>query len=287
MKNKLTYAQRLKSLLFFIITSRYFPNFKKPRSFNEKINHRKRYHEHKLFTVCSDKIKVRDFVRDNGFGDILINKIDELEKITPSKIHSLINGHDGIVVKANHNSGHVYLIDGSTSEEKIEVICNDLNKQLKVKYGFGHGEYWYNDIEPMILVESLIKPDDGCDLKDYKFHCFKQKDGTIKVILHIDFDRNTCHNRSYFDENLNWLSFSSFVPSIITKFDKPKNYERMLEIAKQLAQPFSYVRVDLYNVDGKIYFGEMTFAQGAGYSKFTNKHSDMWLGSHWVLDPKV
>jgi len=92
---------------------------------------------------------------------------------------------------------------------------------------------------------------------------------------------------SYFDENLNWLPFHGQYPSIVTKISKPKNYEIMLGYAKVLASDFSYVRVDFYNIEGVIYFGELTFAHANGSSYFSDKSYDEWMGNLWQGDPRT
>lgn len=270
--------------LSFIRSNKYLPNFQKPRTYNEKINYRKNNVKNNLFTICSDKLAVKDWLIEKGFTDIIIENYYSGDNISFNKLKSIILDKGDVLLKANHNSGPVYLLTTTCSDIKIESACADVNNQLSIDYGKLKNEPWYSDIKPQVLVERRLNPEIGQkDLKDYKFHMFKQKDGTFSTILHIDFDRSTNHHRSFFDEKLNWLPFSVEYPSIITEIEKPKNYELMLEIVKQLAADFCYVRVDLYNIDGAIYFGELTFAHGSGIETFSSKSYDLWLGQHWHL----
>lgn len=185
-----------------------------------------------------------------------------------------------IVIKTNHDSGGVFIIDNL--DVNLDNIVTDIMERLKFKHGSILNEKWYADIEPKILIEKKLIG----DTSDYKFHVFKKKDGNYNIVLQIDLDRDGNHTRTLYDEHFNWLPFSIEKPCIYNRLKKPKNFDLMLEIAKQLATPFSYVRVDLYNIDGNIYFGELTFSHGSGNEVFSTKGHDMWMGKLWELDPK-
>lgn len=283
---KLPRIKKVILLLKFIFRNRYIPNIKTPKTFNEKIFHRIFNANDELFSLCSDKLAVKGYLKSKSLDSIIIEDIFESDSIAVDDVIKFIERNTEFILKANHNSGPVFPITSRTKKCEIPSIVNNLNHQLTLDYGMRYGERWYSDIKPKLFLERLIKTNDGSELKDYKFHVFQQPDGTSKIILHVDFDRTENHTRTYFDELLNVLPISSYVPSKIDKIDKPKNYEKMIEIAKVLAEPFDYVRVDLYNVDGEIYFGELTFAQGAGLSKFGSKEQDYLLGEFWCLDRK-
>ncbi|MUK46111.1 glycosyltransferase [Aliivibrio fischeri] len=268
----------------FILKNRYLPNLINPISFNEKILYRILNSNNDLYSICSDKIEVKNYLIKNGLKDIIIPNLFISDKVTITDIKSALDKHTEMMLKANHNSGPVFFITKKTSESDLVNAVENVNNQLKVDYGNRYGESWYSNIKPKVFIEKLIKTNDGVELRDYKFHCFKRVDGSFEIVLHIDFDRTTNHTRTYFDESLNALPISSYAPSVISKIEQPKNYKKMLEIAKRLAAPFDYVRVDLYNVDGDIYFGELTFAQGAGLSRFETKEQDLLLGSKWNIN---
>jgi hypothetical protein len=282
LREKSQFANTLLFYISFIRKNKYIPSFDKPSTYNEKVNYRKKHIHNSLFAVCSDKVSVKYWIIEKGLSDIVIENYYIGESISVDILKGIIATRGDVLLKANHNSGPVYLLTGSCSDEKIKDACADVNNQLTIDYGKLKSEPWYSDIKPQILVEQRLQPEQGDqDLKDYKFHVFKQNDGTFEVILHIDFDRSTNHHRSFFDEELNWLPFSVEYPSIVTTIEKPKNYQKMLDIVKLLAGPFSYVRVDLYNIGGEIYFGELTFAHGSGCEKFSSRAYDMWLGKMW------
>ncbi|WP_114765994.1 ATP-grasp fold amidoligase family protein [Vibrio rhodolitus] len=287
---KLFYKIKLVRVVYFYVKflakNGYIPNFYNPNTYNDKINYRKRKPKHELFSLCSDKILVKDYVSKVVGNEFLIENYFVGDSISPEEIIEILKEKGDCVLKANHNSGPVYIISRDCSDEYIAKACESVNLQLKVDFGKKNSEPWYSKIEPKILIERKLEPEAGdVDIKDYKFHVFKQENGLYKVILHVDFDRSTCHHRSFYDEELNYIPFSVEYPSILTKIDKPKNYETMLEVAKLLAEPFSYVRVDLYNVDGEIFFGELTFAHGSGQECFSHYMYDKWLGQCWKSDP--
>lgn len=275
-------VRKLAFFVGFVKYIKYWPNFKNPKTFNEKINYRKKHIKSELYSLCSDKVLVKDWVEEQGYPEILIENYGVFEHAEFEKVKSIIVEKGDILLKANHNSGPVHLLTKLHSDDEIRSACESVNTQLKHDYGRLTGENWYSAIPRKVLIERRLHPEVGeHDLKDFKFHIFKSGDGNDTVLLHIDFDRKNQHNRSFFSRNLSWLPFSLEYPSIKTSITKPKNYEKMVEIALKLAEPFSYVRVDLYNIDGEIYFGELTFAHGSGRELFSSLHYDKWMGSLW------
>lgn len=272
--------------IHFVKCNKYIPNFKNPQTYNEKINFRKRNAKHELFSICADKIVAKEWVAQKIGEEYIIPNYYVGASITVDKLKHILNEKGDCIVKANHNSGSVKLLTKEATNEEIRVACEEVNDQLKVDFGNLSGEPWYSRIKPGVLVEKRLEPEVGeSDIRDYKFHVFKQKTKLFKIILHVDFDRNSNHTRSLFDEELNWLPFSIRRPAIKTSIGKPENFFKMLELAKKLAEPFSYVRVDFYNIKGQIYFGELTFAHGSGLEWFTAYKYDLWMGNLWQGDP--
>ncbi|PSV07057.1 ATP-grasp fold amidoligase family protein [Photobacterium kishitanii] len=284
-KSKL--ARDLRFKFSFIRKTGYIPSFTNPKTFNEKINYRKNNYKHELFSVCSDKIKSKEYVAEKLSEDYIIENYYVGDNITTEKLKELLTEKGDLLLKANHNSGPVYLITTDATDDEIKRKVDDVNNQLTQDYGKRLNEPWYSEIKPRVLVEKRLLPQEGeTDIRDYKFHIFKQNDGSFKIVLQVDFERNDNYTRSFFDEDLNWLPFHSDIAACIhTSIEKPKNYDEMLAAAKILAEPFSYVRVDFYNVDGAIYFGELTFAHGSGRAAFCHKVYDLWLGRLWQNDP--
>lgn len=266
--------------LFYYYRHGYFPQIKRPRTFNEKINHRKRYSKNLLFCSCSDKIEVKNYVSKIIDNKYIIPTISIHNEIHEKDIIEAFNKYGPIVVKTNHDSGGVFIIN--SLKDDLSHIIEEINTRLKFKHGAILNEQWYVDIRPMVLIEQKLLG----DTSDYKFHMFKRKDNTFNIVLQIDIDRDGNHTRTLYDENFIWLPFSLEKPCIHNNFEKPKNFDLMINLAKKLAEPFNYVRVDLYNIDGKIYFGELTFSHGSGNEVFSTKGHDMWMGKLWELDPK-
>lgn len=272
----------------FIARAGYYPRFKHPVTYNQKVNHRKLYWKNPLFLTLSDKLMAKEYVRQNFGEEYVIENVFVGSHIDVDDVNKLIEEHGDLVLKANHNSGPVHFVGASSSHVDISTACKSLNSQLKVNYGKQKSESWYSDITPKILAEKKILTKDGNLPWDYKFHVFRGKAlDEQAVVLQVDYDRDICHHRSFFDEDLNWLPFSYKRPCLKTSIEKPENYEKMLIMVKQLAYPFSNARVDLYNVDGKILFGEVTFAPGSGRGKFSSIFYDRWMGQLWMGDPAM
>lgn len=273
--------------LNFVKNNRYIPNFKNPKTYNEKINHRKNDPKHELFSICADKIAAKDYVAKQISTDIIIPNYYVGDDISFETMKSILDEKGDCLLKANHNSGPVYLLTTQSTDKEIKHAVDDVNHQLTIDFGKLQNETWYSDIKPRVLVEKRLDPEPGeTDIRDYKFHVFKQVDNSYKIILEVHFDSSWNHNISYFTHELEWLPITVELPNIYTKIDIPLNYEKMLDHAKKLAESFTYVRVDFYNVEGAIYFGEMTFAKTSGAAIFMHKMYDLWLGNLWQGDPR-
>lgn len=260
------------------------PNISNPKTYNEKINARKVRWRNELFVECSDKIAVREYVREVIGDKYLIEALYVGASINPDALREIISKHGRVLVKANHNSGPVQFAEPEMSFEELCCVCREIDKQLSVDFGFISGEGWYSGIDRQVVVEKNIS-EPGKELLDYKFHVFGQGENEKPVIIvHVDFERHNEHRRSYFDVDFNYIPLQVEFPAGKKALPKPDNYELMLDLVRKLAIPFSYVRVDLYNLNGNIYFGELTFAPGSGTSRFTPRERDLWMGSHWVGD---
>lgn len=280
-------VRRFWFLLKFVKNNKYFPNFKKPKTYNEKINCRKNDPKNDLFSICADKIAAKNYVAEKISPDIIIPNYYVGDDISFETMKSILEEKGDCLLKANHNSGPVYLLTTESTDKEIKHAVDDVNHQLTIDFGKLQNETWYSQIKPSVLVEKRLLPEEGeSDLKDYKFHVFKQADGGFKVILTVYFGREANTTASFFDEDLMWLPFHGQYPSIVTKLDQPKNYKVMLDYAKKLGEKFSYVRADFYNVNGQIYFGEMTFAHASGSGAFSSKSYDVWMGNIWQGDPR-
>lgn len=248
---------------------------KSPETFNQKIQFRKLYDKNPLYPICADKYRVREYVKEKIGKKYLIPLHLVTNKLTTEQWEKLPNS---FVAKANHNSGPVQVVKDKAKVKAKEVI-KELHNQLKIDYGVYSLQPHYSDIPRKIIVEEFIG-DKNKIPDDYKFHVFNNSNETSIFIEYItgrevnDLGR---YSRSYYDESWNKQEFNSEIKENIPR---PKNLDKMLILAKKLAEDFDYVRVDLYDIDGDIYFGELTFTHSNGFSPFTND-GDFILGSYW------
>lgn len=242
---------------------------KEPETFNQKIQFRKLYDNNPLYSICADKYRVREYVKEKIGEEYLIPLYLVTDKLTEEQWEKLPNS---FVAKANHNSGPVQIVKDKSKANKKEII-RELNNQLKIDYGILSMEKYYSDIPRKIIVEKYLKD----NIEDYKFNCFNNK----KIILERVTKASELSNMY---NPYSWEKFNFTTGNIIDKrvYEKPKNFEKMLEIVKELSQDFEYVRVDLYNVDGKIYVGELTFCESSGFGKFTQEEWDYKFGNYWT-----
>lgn len=251
-------------------------DLKNPQTFNEKINWLKLNQRSNLITLCADKFAVRAFVQDNLNSDEnlipLVFHTNDYKKITKESLPDF-----PVIIKANHYSSEVCIIRNkeNVNFKKVQFDCK---RWLNHNFYFREREWQYKNINRKLIVEKLITDKNGNLPLDYKFHCFH---GKVELIQ-LDVDRDENHKRNLYDENFNFLEIGLKVPRGENIYKKPENFEKMKRIAERLAEKkggaFIYVRVDLYNVDGVIYFGELTFTPGAGLEKFTDPEWDQKLG---------
>lgn len=249
-----------------------------PKTFDDKIWWLKINYHNPLITMCSDKYWVRDYVKMCGFPDILIELYGVYDKFEDIDFEKLPNR---FFIKTNHGSGTNIIYDKSKNFE-FEKYRKIFNKSLNNNYYYVHREWGYKNIEPKIICEKVLVEKNRKVPLDYKLFCFNGRVEYVTVNL-ASSDENGNHmetvEKNFYDRNFNYIdvrfSDDNFDPSLI---QKPKNLDRMIEIAEKLSSPFPEVRVDLYNIDGKIYFGEMTFYHNGGYNESTPKDFVIKMG---------
>ena len=247
-------------------------------SLNEKIQERIFTDKNYLYTKCSDKYLVRDYVAKRIGSEYLIpliacvNNADELRGISKLK---------NCVVKPNNGAGRVkFVSDKGLVSEELENLVEISRSWLTKKYGTPRWESQYLKIEPKIIVEESLCID-GVAPDDYKFHMFKQHNGEFKFVLQKIASR--------FEKTPNKHTFyvDSFDECYLTREPlsndlKPALY-KCLTLSKILMEDFSYARVDWYVHKEKVYFGELTFTPGAGNSKSAGAELQKVMGDMWVM----
>ena len=264
-------------------------NLKNPRLFTEKIQWLKIYDCTPIKTRLADKIAVREWVKGK-IGEKYLKKVygiyEKYEDIDFSKLP------EEFVIKTNHGCNmQLLVIEGGKPDKSQKVRFNNF---LKVNYAYKSGyEMQYKDIKPLIFTEEYIKNfhplcQNSSDFSDYRPELFEYLifcfNGEPKLILFASGKRTDKICCTMFDTQWNNLHFNYGCFLHPEPVPPPRNLDEMLEIARTLSKDFKFVRVDLHNVDGKIYFGEMTFTPASGYMKFRPRKYDRILGG--MLDLK-
>ena len=269
---KLSPALTLKIL--FAIKNGYRLNLKNPKTYNEKLQWVKVNFKHPLLTKLVDKYTVREYV--------MAKAPELLTKVYWSGFDAKEIPWDDLpnkfVIKVTHGSGFNIICKDKNKINKNECIFK-LNNWLKEKFLRCYGEWFYGVEEPRILIEEFLDAGDGKVPEDYKIFCF---DGEPRFIA-VDTDRFTNHKRNIYDLEWNFMKGVTLNFPNDNPLQVPEKLEELITYAKLLSQGFPHVRVDLYIVKDKVYFGEMTFTNGAGFDKIKPKEFDEKLGELFKL----
>ena len=259
------------NILFFIQFGKKV-NFKNPKTFNEKLQWIKIYDRDKKYVDYVDKYEVRKYVEEKLGKEVLIPLLwvgNQANDIPFDKLP------EKFIIKCNHGS-HTNIICNDKNNFQYNEAILKLNKWMK-KSWYWYGREWpYKEVKKKIIVEKLMEDTNTGDLKDYKFFCFNGKVELFK----IDFDRFEKHKANYYDRNCKLLNFIEMdcPPDFSKKLDIPKNIEKMINMAEKLSADIPFVRVDFYNINNKVYFGEMTFFPAAGFGILEPKSWDNKMG---------
>ena len=257
----------------------YSCHIKNPQTFNEKIQYLKiyKYSNNPLVTKCADKFEVRNFIRDKGYGDLLVPLFGHWDSANDIDFDKL---PDKFVLKCNHGSGYNILCNNKNKINRSEVIMT-LDKWMKEDFSVKFAELQYRNIPHKIIAEQYL----GEEIYDYKFFCFNGKPKYIYISQEIP-ETNGEVKCCFWDENGNLAEFERTdehfykkdeVPSIPTEFSEMK------QIASDLSSGFPFVRVDLFLINDKIYFSELTFTPAAGMMPLRPTIWDRKLGDLLIL----
>ena len=252
-------------------------NLKNPKRFSEKIQWYKLYYRDPVMMQCADKYKVREFVKARGLGHILNELYAKFD--SPDDI-SLDDLPDKIAMKLSNGSG-TNLLCADKYKLDLEKVKNNFRSFCAQSNAAAGREWVYNvDEKPVIVAEKFLEdPDQKGGIYDYKFICFNG----VPYYVVCDIERFVNHRRNIYDIEWNDLHVSSDCPCSEVAIPKPGKLEEMVEIAKTLARDFPAVRVDLYMIQEKIYFGELTFFPWSGYVIYTPDEFDFEAGEKFIL----
>ena len=252
----------------------YWPDLENPKTFNEKLSWFKLYVRDPLTTKCADKYAVREYVKEKIGGAHLVPLLGVYDRVEDIDLDEL---PEEFVLKPNHESGRVILCHDKSKidwRKQADVMKN----WLRENYYYQTGEWQYKDIPPKILCEKMLHG----EVTDYRFFCFCGEPFGVKItgggrveghsrkiaFCSLDFDliKMTDEKNNPIDENM---------------FEKPPHWNEMVRIARVLSQDFPFVRVDLYDLEGKVYFGELTFTPADGMDKYLPDGWDRKLGEQY------
>lgn len=254
-------------------------NFEKPESFNEKLQWLKLFDRNPLYTKLADKYEVRDYIGEKIGRQYLIPLIGVYDTFDDIDFEQL---PDKFVLKCTHDSGGVVICNNKNEFNLLEAKMK-ITKSLRRNYYYLSREWPYKNIRPRIICEKYMVDEIGTELKDYKFMCFNGK----AKCLFVGLNRNspTGLNVDFYDMDWNPMPFKRHYPKSGTIIPKPKTFDKMVEFAEKLSKNIPFVRVDFYEVNGQLYFGELTFYPGSGYEEFTPEFYDYKLGG-WLKLPE-
>ena len=250
---------------------------KNPKTYSEKMQWQKAYDHNPIYTKLADKYAVRDYVKEKVGEQYLIPLLGRWDRFEDIDFDTLPNQ---FVLKCNHDCASVIICRDKSTFDK-EAARAKLTKSLKRNYYYGYAEWQYKDIIPCIIAEKYLHDVNSEELCDYKFQCFSGKPYSCR----IDIGRFTDHRRNVYDMEWNLLPWQKgHYHNSDEAIDKPENYEEMVWVAERLSDGLRQVRVDLYNVGGRVYFGELTFTNGGGFEVFVPEEYDRVLGDMWDIN---
>ena len=251
-------------------------NWKNPQTYNEKLQWLKIYDRQDRYTKMVDKYEAKEYVKNIIGEEYIIPTIgiyDKFENIDFEKLPQQF------VMKCTHDSGGL-VICKDKKNLNIKEAKRKINQCLKVNYFNCWKEWPYKNVKPRIIIEKYMTNDDSDGINDYKFFCFN---GKVKLLF-IATDRvneNEETKFDFYDENFNHLPIKNGHPNALVPPSKPLNFEKMKELAEILSKDIPHLRVDFYEINGKIYFGELTFSHWAGMVPFEPEEYDLILGN-WI-----
>lgn len=252
-------------------------NLNNPKRFSEKLQWYKLNSRRPLMQRCADKYAVRDYLKEIGCDYLLNDIIHVYDKVSQINIDEL---PDSFVLKASHGSGQNIIVKNKNNINWLKA------KVMMWMWMHQHiawsGREWVYEKMPRHIVAEKYLQDDSGGLKDYKFFCFNGK----PRFMQLEVGRFTKYNtRNFYDMNWHLLPFGKEIchnPDVTVEV--PDKFEEMKTIAERLAKPFQFVRIDLYEVKNKIFFGEFTFFPAGGAPDFVPDEYDAIVGDMWRLE---
>jgi hypothetical protein len=269
----------LRSMRKYRYTFGRYPNILAPKTFNEKVQARKIFDRRPVLSQWVDKFAVRDYVVTKSTLGAL-----------PQIYHVTTDARDipferlpsRYVVKASHGSGWLQIVRDNTRLDRAELV-RKCGEWLSMNYFDQSLELVYKNIKPRIIIEELLDNGHGEVPYDYKLYVFG---GKVRFIQ-VDVSRFGLHRRKIYDPDWNVIPVQLTVETYDGRLEKPRLLKQMIRFAEQLSGGIDFVRVDLYEVGDRVYFGEMTPTSGNGFNRFNPESYDELFGSFWEMQPRI
>ena len=251
-------------------------NLKNPQSYNEKLQWLKINDHNDAYTQMVDKYEAKKYVANQIGDEYIIKTISIWDRFEDIEFDKLPNR---FVLKCTHDSGGVVICSDKLTLDKKET-SKKLSNRMNINYYYMTREYPYKNIKPKIIAEEYLESDEN-GLYDYKFLCFHGK--AEYVFVCTEREKKDGLRITFFDMDWKRLTFRGEDPVSEIEIAKPKNFEKMRELAEKLAKDIPTVRIDFYENNGKIYFGEITFFHASGFEKYEPEEGDYILGNQLDL----
>lgn len=257
--------------LYYFAQFKRFCNLKDPKTFNEKLNWLKIHDRKPEYIKMVDKYEVKKYVSSVIGKEYVISTLGVWDSFDEIEFDDL---PQQFVLKCTHDSEGVILIEDKDKLDKREAK-KKIERSLRQNFYYIGREWPYKNVKPRIIAENYMVDHKDSELRDYKFFCFN---GQPKLMF-IASGRNDGDTKfDYFDLNFKHLNISQKYPQSTKKIRKPLNFDKMIELSKILSEGIPHIRVDFYEVDGKLFFGELTFYHFSGFMPFQPNKWDRILG---------
>ena len=264
--------------MYYFAHFKKFCNLKNPKTYNEKLNWLKLHDKNPIYTRIVDKFEAKEYVKDIIGDQYIIPTLGVWDNFDDIDFDEL---PQQFVLKCTHDSEGLVIVKDKDKLDK-EMAKNKIESALRQNFFYIGREWPYKNVKPRIIAEKYMEDHIDGELRDYKFFCF---DGEPKAMF-VASDRASDNVKfDYFDLNFNHLDIKQKYPHAEQPLRKPVTFEKMIELSKVLSKGFPHVRVDFYEVDGQLYFGELTFYHFSGFMPFEPNKWDKIFGD-WIKLPQ-
>ena len=264
--------------MYYFAHFKKFCNLKNPKTYNEKLNWLKLHDKNPIYTRIVDKFEAKEYVKDIIGDQYIIPTLGVWDNFDDIDFDEL---PQQFVLKCTDDSEGLVIVKDKDKLDK-EMAKNKIESALKQNFFYIGREWPYKNVKPRIIAEKYMEDHIDGELRDYKFFCF---DGEPKAMF-VASDRASDNVKfDYFDLNFNHLDIKQKYPHAEQPLRKPVTFEKMIELSKVLSKGFPHVRVDFYEVDGQLYFGELTFYHFSGFMPFEPNKWDKIFGD-WIKLPQ-